>query len=219
MTMLSTRHPIGDEFLLDYAAGTAPEPIVLLVASHVALNQHSSTTLRGLDAVGGALLNEIEPAAIADTALGRALAHLGPQETSVHAVPRTGETLLPPALRAYVPDGIDALPWKKRTGGLAQAELPCGDGRRYKVSLLRIKAGKAIPRHSHRGEELLLVLSGGFSDERGHYVRGDVCFADDTVEHRPLAHADGECLCLAITEGPVRLKGLLGLFLGPFLRR
>lgn len=219
MTALSNRHPINDEFLLDYAAGTATEPIALIVASHAALNPASRKALSQLEATGGALLQTIEPVSVDGTALDRALARLDEMPyRPPHAAP-AGDSLLPPALRAYVPRGIDALPWRKRFGGLAEAELPCGSGERYKVSLLRIGAGRSIPRHTHRGEEMLLVLKGGFSDEHGHYVRGDVCFADESVDHRPVADQDGECLCLAVTEGPIRLKGLLGFFLSPFLRR
>lgn len=220
MTAIPNRHPI-DEFLLDYAAGTAPEPIALVVATHVALNEQSRETLSRLEAAGGALLHDLAPAPVSDTALDRVLARLEAQEAA--PLPRRAaladDALLPPALRAYVPDGIDSLPWRRRVGGLAEAELPCGDGQRYKVSLLRIGAGRSIPRHTHRGEEMLLVLEGGFSDEHGHYVRGDVCFADDSVDHCPIADADGDCLCLAVTEGPIRLKGLLGVLLGPFLHR
>jgi putative transcriptional regulator len=220
MTALPNRHPIGDEFLLDYAAGTAPEPIALVVASHVALNPQSRETLSRLEAAGGALLNELPPASVAEASLERVLARLETQEaTPLPTQPRNAEVRLPEALRAYLPEGIEALPWRRRAGGLAEAELPCGDGQHYKVSLLRIGAGKPIPRHGHSGEELLLVLQGGFADEHGHYVRGDVCFADAAVEHRPLADADGDCLCLAVTEGPIRLKGLPGFLLRPFLRR
>jgi putative transcriptional regulator len=84
---------------------------------------------------------------------------------------------------------------------------------------LRIKAGRSIPSHTHRGPEVTLVLDGGFSDQRGHYSRGDVCVADDTVEHRPVADPDGECLCLALSGGPIRFKGWLGSLLAPFMRR
>jgi putative transcriptional regulator len=219
MTAQPNRHPINDEFLLDYAAGTAPEPIALIVASHAALNPASRAALGRLEAAGGALLRAIEPVSVGSAALDRALARLDEIPARPPQAAPVGDSLLPPALRAYIPDGIDALPWIRRFGGLAEAELPCGDGRRYKVSLLRITAGRSIPRHTHRGEEMLLVLKGGFSDEHGHYVRGDVCFADESVDHQPVADADGECLCLAVTEGPVRLKGLLGFFLSPFLQR
>lgn len=220
MTALANRHPIGDEFLLDYAAGTAPEPIALVVATHAALNPQSRETLSRLEAAGGAMLSGLSPASVSAASLDRVLARLETQEaTPLPTRPPVADALLPPALRAHVPKGIEALPWRRRAGGLAEAELPCGDGKRYKVSLLRIGAGRSIPRHSHRGEEMLLVLDGGFSDEHGHYVRGDVCFADAAVEHHPVADADGDCLCLAVTEGPIRIKGPLGFLLRPFLRR
>ena len=219
MNALPNRHPINDEFLLDYATGTAPEPIALLVASHTALNPASRAALSQLEAAGGALLQAIEPVGVSDSALDRMMTRLDEAPARRARPVPAGDSLLPPALRAYAPDGIEALPWRRRVGGLSEAELPCGDGQRYKVTLLRIGAGRSIPRHTHRGEEMLLVLTGGFSDEHGHYVRGDVCFADESVEHHPIADPDGECLCLAVTEGPIRLKGLLGFFLSPFLRR
>jgi len=66
MTALANRHPIGDEFLLDYAAGAAPEPIALVVATHAALNPQSRETLSCLEAAGGAMLNGLSPASVSD---------------------------------------------------------------------------------------------------------------------------------------------------------
>ena len=37
------------------------------------------------------------------------------------------------------------------------------------------------------GTELTLVLAGGFSDETGHFLRGDLAEADASVDHRPVA--------------------------------
>jgi hypothetical protein len=42
--------------------------------------------------------------------------------------------------------------------------------------------------------------------------------ADEAVEHGPVADPDGECLCLTVTRGPVRFKGILGFLLGPFMQ-
>jgi len=208
-------HRVADEFLLDHAAGTAPEPIAVLVATHVALNAASRRALRQLETIGGALLSEVAPAATAADALERTLSRLGPQEPPGAAPSFAGR--LPAPLQAYVPHGLDALRWRTRGRGLAEAVLACTTPSAYRLSLLRMAPGGGIPRHGHRGPEFVLVLSGGFSDQRGRYGPGDVCFADESVEHRPVADADGECLCLAVTRGPVRLKGLLGLVLNPFM--
>jgi putative transcriptional regulator len=214
-------HPIPDEFLLDYAAGTAPEPVSVLVATHVALCSDSRAALRNLEAAGGALLNNIVPMPVTPDALERVMARLGPQQQRPHqpsAAARAADPALPSPLQAYAPAGLAALPWRSRGWGLSEAALPCATSSPYRMSLLRIGAGGSIPRHTHRGPELVLILAGGFSDQHGHYGRGDICYADESVEHRPTADADAECLCLAVTRGPIRLKGLLGLLLTPFIR-
>lgn len=216
---IPNRHPIADEFLLDYATGTAPEPVAVLVATHVALNPVSRAALGQLEAAGGALLERLEPATVGGDALDRVLARIGPQERDAGSLPvrAAGDTLIPAPLRRYLPDGLEGLRWRG-LGGFAEAVLPCAETTPYRLSLLRVAAGSAIPHHGHTGTELLLVLKGGFSDEHGHYVRGDVCLSDEAVEHRPVADPDGECLCLAVTRGSVRFKGLLGLLLAPFMR-
>jgi putative transcriptional regulator len=210
-------HPIADEFLVDYAAGTAPEPIAVLVATHVALNAKSRETLSKLEAAGGALLDSIPPAPVSEQALDQMLGRLGPQEPKRAAPPHEPDTV-PAPLRAYVPGEISGLPWRSLAWGLSEAVLPCTSASPYRLSLLRIGGGRAFPRHGHRGTELVLVLQGGFADSHGHYVRGDVCFADETIEHRPIADSGEDCVCLMVARGNVRFKGLLGAILNPFLR-
>jgi putative transcriptional regulator len=102
--------------------------------------------------------------------------------------------------------------------GVDEAVLPTGEGGSYRMSLLRIVGGRSIPAHTHYGDELLMVLDGAFEDGRGHYVRGDVCAADDSVTHAPTADRTGDCLCLAVTSGPIKLTGSWGRLLNPLLR-
>ena len=83
---------------------------------------------------------------------------------------------------------------------------------------MRIKSGTAMPSHTHEGTELTLVLAGGFSDERGHFLRGDLAEVDASVDHRPIADPGDDCICLAVTDAPLRLTGPFGRLLNPFLR-
>ncbi len=75
-----------------------------------------------------------------------------------------------------------------------------------------------MPVHTHEGTELTLVLAGAFSDAHGHFLRGDVAEADASVEHQPVADPGEDCLCLAVTDAPLRLTGPFGRLLNPFLR-
>jgi putative transcriptional regulator len=88
----------------------------------------------------------------------------------------------------------------------------------FRTRLMRIKSGTAMPAHTHEGIELTLVLAGGFSDETGHFLRGDLAEADATIDHRPVADPGEDCLCLAVTDAPLRLTGPIGRLLNPFLR-
>lgn len=220
-------HHLSDELLLDHAAGSLPEPVALLVATHLALCPACRENETSLEAIGGAMLDEIEPEAIEGGGLDALFARIeaGSPETSEAAPTAAGAVKpvssdttpsLPRPLRDYIGGEVDALAWRKR-GKLSEARLLPG-AKGGTVKLLRIPAGAMMPVHTHRGTELTLVLEGGFSDERGHYLRGDVAIADDDVTHRPRADDDGDCLCLTVTEAPVRLAGPLARFLNPFLR-
>ena len=83
--------------------------------------------------------------------------------------------------------------------------------------LLRIPAGRPVPEHTHGGLELTLVLSGAFSDSVGRYGPGDFQEADENLEHQPHAEAGADCICLAITDAPLRFKSLAARIVQPFL--
>jgi putative transcriptional regulator len=86
------------------------------------------------------------------------------------------------------------------------------------ASLLRIVPGRAMPQHTHRGNEMTLVLRGDYDDESGHFAAGDLAVTDDTIDHRPVAGKMEDCIALAVTDAPIRLTGRFGRLLNPFLR-
>jgi putative transcriptional regulator len=97
--------------------------------------------------------------------------------------------------------------------------LPCPVVDGYQASLIRIDAGRAFVHHAHRGEELLLVLEGDFADETGRYQVGDVATYDEAVAHRPIAGRERPCICLALTNAPIRMTGFFARLFNPFLRK
>ena len=64
-----------------------------------------------------------------------------------------------------------------------------------------------VPQHTHEGSELTLVLEGAFRDKTGRYARGDLALADGSIEHRPVAEPGEDCMCLTVTDAPLRLTG------------
>jgi putative transcriptional regulator len=214
-----THHP-GDEWLLEYAAGSAPEPIALLVATHLALCPRCRGRVDDYETVGGALLEDLEPAPLAESSMERIMERL--DRPDAEPEPRrsppepAGAFDLPQPLRDYVGGSLDTLAWR-RFGPVAQASL-LGRFSAFRTRMLRVRSGSALPSHTHEGTELALVLQGGFTDALGHYLRGDVSEAGSQVDHRPVADTDEECICLVVTDAPLRLTGRLGRLLNPLLR-
>ena len=209
-------HP-SEARLLDYASGALPEPMTLLIATHLALCPACRRTVAELETVGGALLESLPPEPVADDSLARLFARLDRLEPAEQAAPASlqAASILPQPLRDYV-GTLDRVGWR-HFGAVAEARLLTGS-EKFTTRLLRVAPGAALPYHTHVGSELALVLQGGFSDVNGHYLRGDVSEADSAVDHRPVADADEDCLCLIVTDAPLRLTGWLGRLLNPFIR-
>ena len=75
-----------------------------------------------------------------------------------------------------------------------------------------------MPVHTHRGREYTLVLAGSYRDNGSHYGPGDVSLKDASDVHRPVVAGDEDCVCLAVLDAPLRLTGMLGRLVNPFLR-
>ncbi len=108
-------HP-ESELLMDYASGALPEPVALLVASHVSLCRDCQAEVARLEALGGALFDGLEGEALTPEAMDRALARLEVPESLEAAPPAAppspGERIVPRPLRDYLGDGLDSLAWK-----------------------------------------------------------------------------------------------------------
>jgi putative transcriptional regulator len=75
-----------------------------------------------------------------------------------------------------------------------------------------------IPMHTHRGREYTLVLAGGFKENGSQYGVGDFTLRDASDVHRPVVDSDEECVCLIVLDAPIKLTGILGRLVNPFLR-
>ena len=221
--MMPTHHP-GDDLLIGYAAGSLEEPVALVVATHLALCPRCRKEVERLEALGGVLLEEQEALSLGESSLAQVLSRLDEAADAPEPsrpLPTTPnfsapDPCVPAPLRDYLGAGLEQLAWRTRKGFDEAELLPEATG--FRTRLMRIRPGTAMPAHTHQGSELTLVLAGGFSDELGHFLRGDLAEADPSVRHRPVADPGEDCICLAVTDAPLRLTGPVGRLLNPFLR-
>lgn len=209
------------ELLFDYATGSLPEPVALIVASHASLCERCNDQVRSVENIGGVLLDSVEPAEVDEGALAAVMARLDHPEVSA-ARPRTVaentvDAVVPEPLLPYLGRGLAHLAW--RGIGRMFEEVPLQTTiKGFKASLMRLKPGSEMPVHTHRGTEYTLVLAGGYKDNGEQFVRGDFSFKDSSDEHRPIVDADEPCLCLVVLDAPVKLTSAMGRLVNPFLR-
>lgn len=213
--MNTINHHLTEELIMAYSAGLLPEAVDLIVATHISLCDECRAALEAQDAVGGAVLEKTEGAEVSEACLDGALSLIRKGTADAPAPVRPRDPVLPAPLRDYVGGSLDDVKWRAVGMGVKQAVLPTkGDA---KARLLHIPAGTAMPDHSHRGMELTIVLKGAFTDDDGRFARGDIEIAHDDHHHTPVADISEDCICLAVTEAPLRFKGLLPRLAQPFL--
>ncbi len=71
---------------------------------------------------------------------------------------------------------------------------------------IRMKPGRGYPAHRHTGIEEVLILQGGYRDQKGEHRAGDYLINEAGSAHRPIA-LDGheDCIMLAIAHGGIEL--------------
>jgi putative transcriptional regulator len=194
-----------DQLIAHHVAGNLPRPIAALVGAHLEINGGNACLARGLETAAGNELASVAPAELSsrDDMLARVFASV--PANAGKSSPLQPCEVLPSNLVAYAGRSLRDIPWRNKLPGLKEFRLPGEPG--FEAVLYWIRPGRAMPDHTHGGSEFTLVLQGGFSDQFGHYQRGDVAAADETVDHRPVADDDEPCICLAVTTAPLRMTG------------
>lgn len=213
MTIL--HHP-SDETLAAYAGGTLDIARRLVVASHLERCGACSTFVRGAEEVAGAMMEDMPPADMSPDALARTFARIEKGRGTLApagGADAQGEAGLPACLRGF---DLGAWRWVGPGVHMRSIVLPQTSGTR--LFLLKGAPGTRLPQHSHSGAELTSILVGSYHHEAGDFRAGDFEEADEGVEHRPVVGDDQHCICLVALDGRLKLSGVIGALLNPFVR-
>jgi putative transcriptional regulator len=189
---------ISPDLLLRYAAGTLPDGMNLLAASHLTFCPRCRGRVARLELLCGVLVAGARASDLAAPDVRRVLARidrdeiLGPPPC---AAGRCGAAL-PLPLRRRLGAGALGLHWRLRAPGLSEHRLGGFPGE--DVRLLRARPGTRIPVHAHSGQEATLVLAGAMRDGSRIYRRGDVSLAAEGHAHGAEIVGAAECICLEV---------------------
>jgi putative transcriptional regulator len=215
-----THHP-PEELLAGHAAGTLPEAVDLVVATHLGYCAQCRRQVGDFEAIGGALLEELTPAELAPGSLEQVLARLDAPESGAESRPAPPPipqdpflAQLPAALRQAL-GAAPKIRWRPVVPGVVSDRLLPRTSPGYHSRLIRVRPGKRAPEHRHTGEEYLLVLEGKVHQDGFALSRGDLRIADPEVVHDTVSDPQIGCTCLIVLSGPIRLGGLIGALLNP----
>ena len=208
---MTVKHHINDELILAYGTGGTDEATSLLIATHLALCPICRKVLDAAECLGGAMLEIAAEAEVGDADLQAVLDRVDRTAAPIKASAPIAETrsfVLPQPLRDYVKGDVDELRWRRLGGGVRHLLVDTGLSP-VQARLLNVPAGAKVPDHGHHGLELTLVLSGSFYSRGVWFKRGDVEEADATIEHQPTAGPEEPCICLAVTDAPLRFRSII----------
>ena len=199
---MSLAHHPSEDLLLDLAAGRLERGPTLVLRAHLHACPVCSAEAGRFEAVGGALLDTLPAADLAEDALARALARI---ETPPPKPPKEKIRVDLPGILA----GEDLGPRRWLAPGLWIRRVEPKASSRFNTYLLHSAPHRRLPRHSHVGAEYVCVLEGAFADETGRYGEGDFACGDADLMHSPKAEAGEPCLCLIATEGRLQMHGVI----------
>lgn len=206
-------HPASDR-LVEFAAGGLNAHRALVVGAHVTACPACAAETAVAEAVGGALLRELPPAAMQDDALAQALARI---ERPVP--PRRAPAPAMPDWCVAPSPAVDAARRRRRWAAPGVWVAPVSGGPHGRRSyLLGMAPGVGVPRHTHRGSEMVMVLKGAFHDGEVVYRPGDFCESDESIEHQPRVTDEGECVCFVAVDASLVALDWVGRLFQPLVR-
>ncbi|HEV7322203.1 MAG TPA: ChrR family anti-sigma-E factor [Ensifer sp.] len=213
---MNTTHHAKDETLMRFAAGTLAAGPAIVVAAHLAGCAACRARVGQYEALGGALLDALDPSPLPATALDDVLALIDAEGPA--AAPVAMATTPPEIEGVRLPDALRGCAigrWRWIGPGMRMSRVGVPHDPDANLILLKVGRGRALPDHGHVGAEFTYIVSGSFSDTFGTFKPGDLAEMDEDVEHQPIVDSDGDCICLAAMEGKMRFKSAIARMLQP----
>jgi putative transcriptional regulator len=212
-TSCPQHHP-QEDLLVGHASGHENAAVHLLVSVHEALCTQCRSAGIDLLSIGAAMLDDehaLPSLAMSGKSRARALASIAAEPPA--SAGRVATTATGPAATVEFVLGLRDRPeqadWRWRAPGVTEVRLPLAwNG--IPATVARLRSGLHIPRHTHAGRELTLILSGGFRDAIGEYRAGDVADYDSSVSHDQVIDTDEDCLCLVVNQSRLVPQTMLG---------
>ncbi len=212
MGVHTPRHHPAEEWLIQHAAGQLDVASRVLIEAHLSSCLACSQSLASHAEPGRRWLEE-QPVVAAKPSIWESLSRQIEDEKST-GEPLVADLPLPMGARGELPDPGRQPRWRKMPLSSARFALLYREpDTGCHLAAVRIPGGRTFPRHEHLGAEDVVVLTGAFRDEQGHFQPGDFQHNPSGTRHAPEVDPGEPCWIVARYEAGIRFFGLRGLLL------
>ena len=218
------KHHPDDATLMSYASGSLSAGSQMLLQCHLACCEHCRQRVADAEAIGGDLLEHL-PQASMNAGLDDIFAKLDLLDSDPTSQAELLSAERPLKRPDWLPEWAEPVAqwletdqhWQRLAPGISQIKFDQAEFAKDKAGrLLKISPGTCMPSHGHNGSELTLILSGSYCDETGRLCAGDVADLDPDIKHQPIADRDQDCICLIVTDAPLKFEGWIPKLMQPF---
>lgn len=203
---------MNDDVITDYAAGNLSPAKHVMLACQSEISEAVAERVAFQEDVAASMIEDSDGEALSPLFMGNVLAALPPQEPANDSdVKESIKGLAPKSLRHMLGHGLQDMKWKSLIPGIAVYDIlgnrKTKDGDR--LYLLKAKGGMKMPDHGHNGEEWTLILTGSYTTGNKRFSRGDLHIEGEDEIHAPHIDEGEDCICLVMTQGPLKMQGWL----------
>lgn len=207
--------------LMEFSAGNLSEPHALCIRLHLDQCTDCCSRVETLDSLGAVLMESQPKREVSSGMFESILSRIDSDEigdgTDTGTASRSSARISP--LEKLLGDDLNTLPWKRQLGDVSVLDITDRfPGQKEQVVLQKLAAGGKAPSHTHRGEETTIVLQGAFADQKGVFNQWDFVVLNQEDDHKPVAVGCEDCITLSVLSAPVKLTGMFGRMLNPFIR-
>lgn len=211
---LTTSHDVvlSGDAITDYALGALSPAKHVMLACQSEISDAVAERVAFQEGLAASMIEDGASQSLSPLFMGNVLAMLPPQEGAApQPASDPADGLAPKSLRHMLGHGLKDMKWKSLVPGVAVHDI-MGDRKTKdgdRLYLLKAKGGMKMPEHSHNGEEWTLLLTGSYTVGDKRFTRGDMHIEDETETHAPHIDEGEDCICLVMTQGPLKMQGWL----------
>lgn len=181
------------------AAGSQPEVLCAVVASHLSYCPACLRKVSNLSEVGVALFEHLEPVPLAPSGSGnwsdRRVAP-PPDELSWSGHGKD----IPGPLTRVLGESLDDLDWDALTPGIESFKVDISEGAIGDLRLFKVAPRQSLRWRNTSGEQLVMLLRGRCSGSKGKFEPGDFEEFDEPGDYSVVANTHHDCVILLASE-------------------